>query len=252
MYFRFVRLKIDEEKVWDAKSFYEGSVFVELEKVEGCLIAGLLQGAIHGNDLISMTVWTDAAAAAAYEHSGLFDRLLDESDERLLGAESGSSDIAGSPALVVFSGTEPEIESWEAAGPVDPGILERIAGARAFVRMVAIRLRRDAVDEFRRRFDDEVRPALGETSGCLGTFLVAGVGDTTRVLSVTIWAREEDAVRYGLSGEFDRLTLRLRDTFSELYGWGRLGDADPISASFATGRGLDVEGYHLVTGRTMK
>ncbi|MCU0305303.1 MAG: antibiotic biosynthesis monooxygenase [Thermoanaerobaculales bacterium] len=252
MHFRFVRLKIDEEKVWDARSFYEESVFGELEKVAGCLYAGLLQGAIHGNDLISLTVWTDAGAAAAYEQSGLFDRLLDESDERLLATGAGPGDGGASPDLVVFSGAEPEIETWEAAGPADPGVLERMAGARVFVRMVAIRLRREAVDEFRRRYDDEVRPALATTAGCLGTFLVAGVGDPTRVLSFTVWAREEDAVRYGLSGDFDRLTVRLKDTFSELYGWGRPGDVDQVAASFGTGRGLDIEGYQLVTGRTMK
>jgi hypothetical protein len=79
--------------------------------------------------------------------------------------------------------------------------------------------------------------------------MVAGVGDPTRVLSVTVWAREEDAVRYGLSGEFDRLTTRLKDTFSDLYQWklALSGEEIPSTAD----QKLDVEGYHLVVGRPL-
>ena len=83
MYMRFVRLKIKEEKVWDARTFYTERVFPSLETVDGCRFAGLLQGNIHGGDYISMTVWTSAEAAREYERGGLFDRLLDESDELL-------------------------------------------------------------------------------------------------------------------------------------------------------------------------
>jgi heme-degrading monooxygenase HmoA len=81
---------------------------------------------------------------------------------------------------------------------------------------------------------------------------VSGVGDQSRVLSVTMWRREEDAIRYGLSGEFERLTRRLKDTFSDLYQWNvALSDSPPHSAMTGS-RGLDVEGYHLVVGKKLK
>ena len=45
-----------------------------------------------------------------------------------------------------------------------------------------------------------------------------------------MWSREEDAIRYGLSGEFERLTLRLKDTFSDLYQWNvALSGGDPMA-----------------------
>jgi len=249
---RFVRLKIKEEKGWDAQKFYEERVFPQLEQTDGCLFASLLQGTIHGGDYISMTVWTSAEAAGRYEHGGLFDRLLDESDELLQEAEEWVTDLPGAGDAVVFTGLEPEVETWDVAGTADEKILERVGEGRVFVRMVAVRLRRGAFAEFEHIFEEEVRPALAVTPGYLGAFLVAGAGDQTRILSVTMWAREEDAVRYGLSGEFERLTLRLKDTFSDLYQWSVAlsggSDSTPISSS----RGLEVEGYQLVVGRKLK
>ena len=252
MHMRFVRLKIKEDKVWDAQKFYEDRVFPQLEQTDGCLFASLLQGTIHGGDYISMTIWTSAEAAEAYEHGGIFDRLLDESDELLQEAEEWVTDLPGAGDAVVFSGVEPEVEAWDVAGHADEQVLERAGEGRVFVRMVAIRLRQGAFDEFERRFEEEVRPTLAETSGCLGAFLVAGAGDPTRVLSVTMWTREEDAVRYRLSGEFERLTLRLKDTFSDLYQWSIALSGDSTSADTSSSRGLEVEGYQLVVGRKLK
>lgn len=251
MHMRFVRLKIDEDKIWIAKEFYRERVVSQLREIDGCLFAGLLHGTIHGGDIISMTVWTGADKASEYEHSGLFDSLLDESDERVLGAETKPSQLDGRD-LVVFSGVEPEVETWEVAGEVDQEVLDRVAEGRVFVRMVSMRLRRDARDEFERRFEAEVRPVLADTPGCLATFLVSGLDDATRVLSVTVWAREEDAVRYGLSGEFERLTLRLRDTFSDLYQWNVALAEDPVTASMPSARTPNVEGYQLVVGSRLK
>ena len=83
---------------------------------------------------------------------------------------------------MVFTGIEPEVEIWDVAGTADEEILERVSQDRVFVRMVAVRLRRGAFDEFAARFEGKMRPALAQTPGCIGAFLVAGAGDRTRVL----------------------------------------------------------------------
>jgi len=252
MHLRFVRLKIKQEKIWDAQKFYEDRVFPQLEQTDGCLFASLLQGTIHGDDYISMTVWTSADAAEKYEHGGVFDRLLDESDELLQEAEEWVTDLAGAGNAVVFTGIDPEVEAWDSAGDADEHVLANVGEERVFLRMVAARLRRGAFDEFERRFELEVRPALAKIPGCLGAFLVAGAGNRTRILSVTMWAREEDAVRYGLSGEFERISYRLKDTFSDLYEWNIALSSDSKAADTTTGRGPEVQGYQLVVGRKLK
>jgi heme-degrading monooxygenase HmoA len=249
MHLRFVRLKIREDRVWDAKTFYEQRVLTRLDRIDGCLFASLLQGTVHGDEYISMTVWTSAETAKIYEDSGEFDRLLDESEELLSDAEEWVTDLPGAGNAVVFSDLEPTVETWNVAGRPADDVLEQVEEGRIYVRMVAVKLRRGAFSEFERRFEAEVRPALAKTPGCLGVFLVAGAGDDTRALSVTMWSREEDAVRYGLSGEFERLTARLKDTFSDLYQWNLALSGDPISTS--TEDKLDIEGYHLVVGRKL-
>jgi heme-degrading monooxygenase HmoA len=249
MHMRFVRLKIREDKVWDARKFYEDRVLPRLDRVDGCIFASLLQGTIHGDEYMSMTVWTNAEAATRYEASGEFDRLLDASEELLHDADEWVTDLPGAGDAVVFADLEPEVEAWNVAGEPDDDVLGRVEQGQIYVRMVAVKLRRGAFKEFSDRFENQVRPALAATPGCLGAFLVAGAGDDTRVLSVTMWAREEDAVRYGLSGEFERLTARLKDTFSDLYQWNLALSGEPIPAS-AEER-LEVEGYYLVVGRKL-
>ena len=199
-----------------------------------------LQGTIHGDDYISMTVWTSARRQRRYEHGGVFDRLLDESDELLQEAEEWVTDLPGAGDAVVFSGIEPEVETWDVAGAADEEVLERVGQGQVFVRMVAVRLRRGAFAEFERKVRRRSPSGAGSTPGCLGAFLVAGAGDQTRILSVTMWAREEDAVRYGLSGEFERLTLRLKDTFSDLYQWNIALSGDPALTAIppAVGRSM--------------
>lgn len=252
MHIRFVRLKGREDRAWNARKFYEARVLPSLEQTDGCMFASLLQGTIHGDDYISMTAWVGEEAAKSYEHGGLFDRLLDESDEALQGVEEVDPGVEGTDHAVIFSGIEPEVETWEVAGTADEQILEKIAEGRVFVRMAGIRLRRKGFAEFERRFEEEVRPALSDTAGCLGAMLVAGAGDQTRILSVTFWSREEDAIRYTLSGEFERLTLRLKDTFSDVYQWTLAHSDEPVPVTASQSGEPDVEGYQMVVGRKLK
>jgi heme-degrading monooxygenase HmoA len=252
MYMRFVRLKLDEDKLWLARRFYEDRALRVLGDTPGCLFAGLLQSSIHGDEIVSMTVWDGAESAAEYERSGLFDRLLDESDESMQEAGDGRADIPDPDGLVVFSGVEPDVESGTVAAGSDDRILSDAASGRIFVRLVAVRLRPGAEQEFEERYQREVRATLAEMPGCLDSFLVVGSGDSGRMLSVTLWEREEDAVRYGLSGEFERLTDRLEDLFSDLYQWN-LGAADETAGGRgASRREPDVDGYHLVVGRRLR
>ena len=251
MYVRFVRLKVDEDKLWLARRFYEDRALPVLAATPGCLFAGLLQSSIHGDEIVSMTVWDRAESAAEYERSGLFDRLLDESDESMQKAGEGRAESPDPDGLVVFSGIDPDVESGTVAAVSGEQILSDAASGRIFVRLVAVRLRPGVEQEFERRYESEVRAALAEMPGCLDSFLVVASGDSGRVLSVTFWEREEDAVRYGLSGEFERLTDRLEDLFSDLYQWN-LGAVEESVAGPSAGRPEpDVDGYHLVVGRRL-
>jgi heme-degrading monooxygenase HmoA len=252
MYIRLVRLKVDDDKLWRARLFYEDRVMPELGTTPGCRFAGLLLSSIHGDDLLSMSIWDDPESATAYHRSGVYDRLLDESDEALLAAAPGEA-AEGSEAEgpVLFTADEPDLDAGTVVGGLDEGALAEVGAGRGFVRFVTIRLRPDAGAEFERRYQEEVRPALAGTPGCLDSFLVVSDRDPGRVLSVTLWKREEDAVRYGLSGQFDRLTDRLQDLFSDLYQWRPASSRERDGGAWEHRPEPDVDGYMVMVGRSL-
>ena len=86
-------------------------------------------------------------------------------------------------------------------------------------------------------------------AGCRGVFLAEGAHDPNGVLSISFWNREEDAVRYEMSGVFERLTSQLRATISPVYDWRLTLDA--TGSGGAAGGGLAVSSYQLVRGRRL-
>ena len=106
-------------------------------------------------------------------------------------------------------------------------------------------------DELKHRYDQEIKPVLMATKGCRAVFLVENVKRRSRVLSVTIWDSEEDAIRYELSGTFDKLTERVSEFFSGLYQW-KLSLSPSDDSEKVTGRHLDVRGFQVVMGRSLR
>ena len=151
-------------------------------QTDGCLFASLLQGTIHGDDYISMTVWTERGSGRqvrARRSSSIGSWTSRTSSCRRL--KSVSPTCMGRAMRWSSPGSNPRLKPGMSPEPPMKRCWRTSPEGHVFVRMVAARLRRGAFDEFQRRFDDEVRPALAATPGCLGAFLVAGAGDQTRV-----------------------------------------------------------------------
>jgi len=251
MFMRFVRLKVKEGKVWEYGRFYEDRIIPALQETEGCLFASLLQPAGDEDECVSMTMWTRQELAEAYEASGLYDQLLDESDDYLADATEWRVRLAGDPGGTVPPLQDPEIESFpvEVAGLTDEE--DDFSQRRLYLRIVAARIDAGRFGELRERFEKEVKPELLATKGCRAVFLVEGVGGRSRALSVTVWDSEEDALRYEMSGAFDEYTARVSEFFSGLYQW-KLSLAPSGERDEVSGKDLDVRGYQLVTGRRIR
>lgn len=249
MYMRFVHLKVKEGRLWDLARFYEERVIPGLEATEGCLFASLLQATDEDNESVSMTLWNSREHAEAYEKSGLYDEFLDEGDPFL--AETAEWRVRlGGDAASDIPHQEPEIEAF----PVEVAALSNrrddFSSRQLFMRIVAVRVKPGHVGDFRERWEQEVKPRLLETKGCRAVFLVEGFKSRPQILSVTVWDRQEDAIRYEISGAFDELTARLKEFMSGLYQWN-LAVPSGEDHEAASDRGLDVSSYHLVTGRRL-
>jgi heme-degrading monooxygenase HmoA len=251
MFLRFVHLKVKKERAAEFARFYEARIIPALQDTPGCLYASLLQPTAGDDECISMTTWRSAEAAEEYEKSGLYDELLDESDEFMADATEWQVRLSDDSKTEVPALHDPDVECYPVEVAAVGEVVDAVGPQRFFVRIVAARIEPGRYEELKERYDAEVKPALMATRGCRAVFLVESVKARSRVLSVTVWDSEEDAIRYELSGAFDELTAKISEFFSGLYQWKlSLGSAD--EASGVTGRSLDVRGFTVVTGKRIE
>lgn len=244
MFLRIVRLRVREGQEAAFTRFYQERVIPALAETGGCLYAGLLapwRGEAHQ----SLTIWESPEMAQAYEEHGLYQRLLAEAAPLLSERTEWRVRLSRDP-LETTDPSQREIASEGYSVEADQGSAALDSGGRPpFVRIVALRVDPDRRDEFVSIYTGEIIPALKAQRGCRGVFLAEGAEDPRGMLSITLWSREEDAVRYEMSGEFERLSARLKTTFSPVYDWRvSLG-----SDSESTSSGLKVSSYQLVRGR---
>ena len=251
MYMRFVRFKVKEGKDWEYARFYNDRVIPAMQETEGCLFVSLLQPSGDEDESVSMTMWRSRELAEDYEKSGLYDQLLDESDEFLAEASEWRVRLAGDPGGTVSPLQDPEVEAYpvEVAGFSDR--TDDFSSRGIYLRIVAARIEAGKFADLKERFNNEIKPELMKTRGCRAVFLVEGVSARSRALSVTVWDSEEDAIRYELSGAFDELLAKVSEFFSGLYQW-KLSLASEEKGETVSGKDLDVRGYQLVTGRRLR
>ncbi len=247
MYLRFVRLLVREGAEARFDEFYRQRVIPALRETPGCRFAGLL-APWHGGDAYqSLTIWDSPEQAADYEDGPLFQTLSRESEPMLSArAEwrvrlSRDPQATLDPANRVIPSTGYVVEGGSGAGLPNKG-------RQLFVRILAVRIAPGRLRDFVDLYTQHVIPALRERHGCRGVILAEGAEHPDGILSITLWDREEDAVRYEASGEPERLTARLQATFSRLYDWGlTLNPArEPRAAT------PEVTTYHLVQGQPLK
>ena len=251
MYLRFVRLKVKEGRFKDFRQFYDARIIPALQDTKGCLFVSLMQPTEATDEFVSMTLWTDQRRAEEYEASGLYDQLLDESDDFLAEASEWRVQLAGDPGREVPRLQEPEVETYPVEIAAEKERVDESTSSHLFVRIVAVRVEAGRFRELKERYDKEIVPALLATPGCLAVFLVEGVQARSRALSVTVWDSEEKAVRYEMSGAFDKLVSKMSEFFSGLYQW-KLSLAPTREDQEVSGKDLEVSGFHVVTGKRLR
>ena len=254
MFLRIIRLRVREADEAAFTRFYEDRVISALEAISGCLYAGLLAPWRGGEAHQSLTIWDSPESAREYEEKGLYHQLLREAAPFLSERTEWRIRLATDP----LETTDPSRREIPSAGynlDADSGSETLESDKRSsFVRIVSLRLDPGHFEEFVAIYREKIIPALRAVQGCRGVFLADGTQDPNGVLSITLWNREEDAVRYEMSGLYDQLTAHLRGTISPAYDWhltldgAGSGPGGPVS----TGTGsLDVSSYQLVRGRRL-
>ena len=219
MYLRILELDIQRADLRKVQDFYRQKVLPLLHQHSSCRFASLLQSTSLAEECISLTLWDDPEAADDYEHSEAYRGLLEEG-AKIIAETSDWSVRLSEVALHEPTGARQSFTSdafTVEAG--DEDLPDAELPSRLFVRIVSVRVRPEKWDDLIELYNTAVRPTLRSTQGCRAAYLVEALHDPEQALSVSIWDREEDAIRYEMSGTFDDLTRKLIDTLEGSTQW---------------------------------
>jgi len=245
VYLRMLRLRTKPGHSVALRRFYDERVLPVLEATEGCLFAQLLQQSHQAEEFVSMTIWESPEAAQAYER-GPYRQLVKDTAELPMERSEWRVKLSDDPEETgELNLVEPPKDTYQVEA--EDGGLHTGSAPRLYVRIVVAQVKNERGAEFQQLYREQVAPALKRLNGCRDVLLVKGYRNPDRYLSLSLWEREEDAVRYEISGEFDRLTEVLKDTLTERHAW-RLHLA-PSEGGASGGEPVDVKGYRVVSGK---
>ena len=251
MFMRFVRVEVEQEKIPDFRQFYKDRILPALKETDGCLFATLVQQTVRPEDFISLTLWDSPGAVEAYEQSGLFQKLTDEAGPFLSGSVEWKVRLSEELAYEYQEEAKgPVVEAFRVKSGDRKSLPDREQPSRLYVRLVSAKVKQGITKELEERYREEILPALESVEGFRGGFLVEGFQNPGDWVSITIWDREEDAIRYELSGTFEELAGKVSDLLSSTHQW-RMSLTSAGSTDKAASDDLTVTGYHVVTGKKM-
>lgn len=249
---RLVQVRIKPEKLGQMRKLYDERVIPQLQAHAHCLFAGLIVSSDQHDECISLTLWQDKSEAEAYERSGLYQKLVEESKPFF--ADSSEWKVHLSKDLTMEYEPVPEepvVKAYEIASNRKSGIIPVAKPNQMHVRLVSAKIQPGKMDEFKQLYNQEVLPVLRTVDGCRYAYLMEGMKEQNEVVSVTIWETQAHAEHYETSGTFDELKKRVQHTFSGLYQWKmRLEKYSTKQAG--TSEDLTVHDYNVVTGQSFQ
>jgi heme-degrading monooxygenase HmoA len=247
---RLLQLQLKLAYVQEFKKFYETTVYPELQKLSGCVFAGLIKSSPQPDEFISLTFWKTLSQAEQYEKSGAFTKLFEQAKPFLSDSSEWKIHLSDNMELQYGQeAEEPVIKKYIVAAKNKEGDDKLTASSNMFVRVLSLIIQDDKVEEFKKLYSDIVMPALKSTKGCQYVFLTESVNTRNEFISVTIWNNKEDADEYEFEGKFQELTDEVKHTFSQLYLWGMSLEKEHV-AQVKTSEDFKVGHYKMVTGRS--
>lgn len=249
MFMRLLQLQIEPVHIDQFKSFYETTVFPQLQEMPGCMFAGLIKSKPEENEFISLTFWQEQAQAENYEKSGTFQKLFDQAKPFLSESAEWKMQLSKDMKLEYVQPTEkPKIKKYTVAVQNKNTNEVKIQSSEMFVRIVSNKIQEGKLDEFKEIYSNEIIPTLQSVEGCRYAFLTESVSEKNEFISVTIWDKKEDADKYESSGKFNELVDKIKHTLSQFYLWKMALEKD-YSAKVATTDDLKVDHYDIVFGK---
>ncbi len=247
MYVRIVQTRIKPGSLAAVQDLYNRKSIPKLRKVPGCLCATLIHGE-QEDTVISLTLWASQEHLKSYEKSRLHQELLREARVYLADSVEWKVQLSEDYTLDYEAvHEEPVVKSLPVVLQTSKDLCDTAPSRETCTRIVSVKILPDKMHEFRELYAQEILPAIQAVKGCRQAFLAEGDAAEKEIYSITIWDSREDVERYEQSGLFERLTEKVRHTFSELHEWQVLLARDFDQAA-VTKEVLKVNCYRVVTG----
>ncbi len=250
MYMRLLNVEIDRDGAGLLRKLYDEKVITALQQVEGCRYAGLMQSVAKPERCISLTLWDSPGHALAYERSGLYGRLLEES--KIFFSQPVEYTIKLSEDLQVEYvpvSTGPVARAYPVAAQSGPGKKGRDLSQAVWLRIVSLKILPGKMEQFKQLYVRHSIPVLRAEPGCRHVYLLENDQGNDEVFSITIWDSREQAAAYEQSGKFEKLIDIQKETLSGHAQEKLLGGAADPGRSHGTGDVM-VEHYTVLTGRS--
>ncbi len=246
MFMRTVKMIVKEDEIQKFRLAYEDQILKAFSKVKGCRYAALMQSTHHPDECISLTFWTSAADAHAYEQSGEYEKLVQILSPHF--AESSELQIRLTKDLKIeyASSKDPEVRKFEVRDEHHAKPTGDI-----FLRMVSLKFKEEMVQVFKKHYEEKVIPVLRSVKGCRRAFLAAPADNPNELISVTEWENEKAAHEYEHGGQFDAILESQKHFFSGLYGWGQQRQKE-TGSRVATSDDVTVDHHHVLIGRSFE
>jgi len=169
MYIRNVTMWVKTDAVHTMANVYSQSILPALHGTDGCLFAALVQNVRNHQMCSSITIWRSRGKAAAYEESGLYERLLgslrhlfqDTSDVQEGTWDDLQLDYAPTPERPVVTG----FEEPDAGGGHLPAL-------PYFVHLLCMDSRSDKIGAFREQYVRNIQSLISPRQGFIDAFLM--------------------------------------------------------------------------------
>ncbi len=252
MILRIVKASIRSGKGPALESVYQDDVMTGLEKTDGCLFAGLLQGLNSTQHYASLTLWESSDHIRNYTDSGSFDRNIEHIRDFLEETSEWEIQLSREDAIeYVPVKQKPIVKSY----PVDAGgdyLPDYMEGSRRFMRMLSLKIKPGQEEEFKRIYKNDIQTTLKKTTGCRFSVLIDNTEKEREFLSLSIWDDHESVKLYEEQGEFSNLLKKVSHTLANLYQWKMALESKSKSKYSVTSEDAEISKYTLVAGKKFR
>jgi heme-degrading monooxygenase HmoA len=250
MFMRLFQVKLNPVDIEQFKNFYEVSVFPQLQKMQGCIFAGLIKSGPDNNEYISITFWESLKNAEDFENSEVFKDLITK--EKSFFSESNEWKVQLSDKMELEYAPvveEPVVKKYSIELQKEKDDKPVFKNSQMYLRIVSVKIQKNMVDVFKKFYLEKIIPTLKETAGCRQVFLSESISDKDDFISVTIWDSKKHVEDYESSGKFKELVEQIKYTFSQFYLW-KIDLENEYNAKIKTTDDMKVVEYNVVTGRS--